>query len=46
MPYRKEAKDCFSRRNANLFYTEAGLRIFIACPDPKRVERHFKARKS
>jgi len=35
MPYRKEGKDCFSFRNADVFYSKAGLRIYVVCPDPK-----------
>jgi hypothetical protein len=46
MPYRKEGKACFRFRNADVFYSKAGLRIYIVCPDPKFFERHFKARKS
>jgi len=46
MPYRKEGKDCFSFRNADVFYSKAGLRIYIVCPDPKFFERHFRERKS
>jgi hypothetical protein len=46
MPYRKEGKDCFSFRNTNVFYSKAGLRIYIVCPDPKCFERNFRARKS
>jgi hypothetical protein len=46
MPYRKEGKDCFSFRNADVFYSKAGLRIYIVCPDPKFFERHFMERKS
>jgi len=46
MPYRKEAKDCVSCRNAGVFYSKAALRIYIVCPDPRCFEQHFKARKS
>jgi hypothetical protein len=46
MPYRQEGKDCFSFKNANGFYSKVGLRIYIACPDPKFFEWHFRERKS
>ena len=46
MPYRKEGKDCFSFKNANVLYSKVGLRIYIACPDPNCFERHFREKKS
>lgn len=46
MPYRKEGKDGFRFRNTNVFYSKAGLRIYIVCLDPEFFERHFRARKS
>jgi hypothetical protein len=46
MPYRKEGKDCFSFRNADVFYSKAGLRIYVVCPDPNCFKRHFRERKS
>lgn len=45
MPYRNEAKECFSSRNNNVFYSKAGLKIYIVYPYVKFFEQHFRARK-